>query len=199
MKADINKVVNSINKIFSNPANAKLLSGNNNTIISGNKNTVIHGDYNVNVKKINRPKVTCPPGSINEKQIKRIDDLTKELAEIEIQAGMDKGKAYSKWRAAFKNRYSLSSYRCLPSEKFDEAEAWLLQQRAIKQPKLRRRDNDTWRKNKYKGIYARARELGVSKDEILSIAIRKFGKEIKSISELGERNLDKLYKIIFSL
>lgn len=90
-------------------------------------------------------------------------------------------------------------YRCLPAEKFDEAISWLLQSRARLQPKLRRRDNTQWRNNRYKGIFARAKELGITKEEIIMIANKKFNKNIKSIKELGEQNLDKLYRYIFSL
>lgn len=140
-----------------------------------------------------------PAWQYNRRTNKKIDDLIKEVAEIESKAGLPKDQAIGKWRKKYKDKFKLLGYRCLPAEKFDEAISWLLQSRARLQPKLRRRDNTQWRNNRYKGIFARAKELGITKEQIIMIANKKFNKNIKSIKELGEQNLDKLYRYIFSL
>ncbi|RRD53589.1 hypothetical protein [Campylobacter rectus] len=190
----------SLQKILSNPENLKLLGSGNNTIVNGNSNVVVLGNLSINAKKeAPKPPVICPPGSISEEQIRSIDDLIKEIAEIEAQAGVELGKAIAKWKAVYKKKFKLLSYRCLPLEKFDDVMSWLRQTRARLQPKLRRRNNDEWRLNKYKGIFARGKELGFTKEQITQMAGKKFNKDIKSIKELGEQNLEKFYRYIFSL
>lgn len=174
------------------------IKGNNNSVINGNDNVVIHGDININKKETKSVKTDCPPNSINEEQVKKINDLRNEVANIEIKTGMDRPKAYGKWMALFKKKFKLASYRCLPSDRFEDAVSWFLQEKAKLQPKLRRRDNPQWRSNKYKGIYSRGKELGMSKEDIIALANEKFNKNIASLKDLGEQNLEKLYRSMFA-
>ncbi|PAF46096.1 hypothetical protein BKH46_09075 [Helicobacter sp. 12S02634-8] len=69
---------------------------------------------------------------------------------------------------------------------------------AIKRPQIRRRNNAAWRKELYSAIYAKASELGLEKEDIYSIVLNKYGKKIKSLTELGEQNLTKLKAHLFA-
>jgi hypothetical protein len=81
----------------------------------------------------------------------------------------------------------------------DGAPLYMKQQIAIMRPKLRRNDNPSWRNEHYAGIYARARQLGISKGEVYAIAFNRLGVQVVSLTKLGEQNLKKLYQIIMAM
>ena len=64
--------------------------------------------------------------------------------------------------------------------------------------KARRAVDQSLQKDYYTAIYARARELRCSKGELFDLVHRKLGKRIVSLKQLGEVDLEKLYRILMS-
>jgi hypothetical protein len=66
--------------------------------------------------------------------------------------------------------------------------------RARSLPKLRRSDNEEWRKRIYRAIWPLARELGFQDAQLYDFAFTELGlkKSITSLKELGEQNLERL-------
>jgi len=163
---------------------------------TGRMNIVAGRDVVVTNKHMQRVKFTPGPQHITEKQARQVQDMIKGLAELEGVVG--EAPSYGKWQNMFKKKFHLASYRALERGRFEEAVEWLQQQRALLRPKLRRKNNETWRKELYGSIYARAGELGIGKEEIYALAFDKLAlrKRITSLTELGERNLERLSRLL---
>ena len=112
---------------------------------------------------------------------------------------MSRKAAMAKWWTALKRTYGVTAYREIPRELGDDAIAWMKLQIARTRPKLRRTDNQSWRNELYAAIYARARELGISKGEVYAIVHDRLGKRVTSLKQLGEQNLKKLYNIMMAM
>ena len=132
-------------------------------------------------------------------QVNRIRDLINNIVEKEYIGGMDKRKAYQKWHIQLQKKMGVSSYLLIKKEDFQKAIDFLSKANTLKRSKTRRKDNIYWRSDIYKSIYARAKQLEISKEEILDIVYKRYGKKIKSLKELGEQNLDKLRIYIYSI
>jgi site-specific recombinase XerD len=97
------------------------------------------------------------------------------------------------------NRYQVTSYHLIPRALGDEAIKWLQQRAAMLRPKLRRANPSAWRDEYYKAIWARARELRMSKGDVYSLVKRRLNLQVVSLKQLGEHNLRHLYNIVMSL
>lgn len=176
-------------------------SSSSQTIV-GNDNVQIGGDIivqHINEKRIIQSVIQPGPQHISEKQAFEIKQLVDTLVELNSEAtpNVSKRKLYSKWWGGLNDKFTVTSYKIIPVECFEEALTWLRQQKAIKvMPKLRRPHNDTWRNERYKAIWSRSKELGYEKHDVYGLAFQRLGKSISSLTELGEQDLDKLYKII---
>lgn len=182
-----------------NPENAHLFNkGDNNNIIQGNNNTinntVNHYHKPPKVKNEITPDETCITGT----QAAKIKELVKNIAEKEVIGGMDNSKAFAKTYSSLYKHMGVSSYLLIKKEHYSDAIKYLNQQNALKRSKTRRRNNKYWREDIYKAIYARARELGISKEELYTIVGNRFDTKITSLKELGEQKLDRLRKYLFS-
>ena len=60
-------------------------------------------------------------------------------------------------------------------------------------------NNPCWRNHHYSAIYTRVKQFGVSKGELYTLAHDRLGTRITSLKQLNDRNLKKLYSIVFSL
>lgn len=175
---------------------SQTIVGNNNIQSSGN--ITVH----INEKRITRPVVQPGPQHISEEQAYKIKQSVDKLVEraSEANPSSDKGKLYAKWWVSLQKKFVVTSYKMIPAERFEEAISWLQQQKAIKiMPKLRRSSNDTWRKERCAAIYSRSKEIGFEKPDVYNLVLQKLGKSISSLNDLGERDLDKLYRIIMDL
>jgi hypothetical protein len=175
-----------------------------NQSIVGNGNFQIGGDItiHVNEKKITRPIIQPGSQNISEKQAFEIKQLVDTFVELAAEANpdVDKAKLYQQWWTPLKKKFTVTSYKMIPVERFEEVVSWLRQQKAIKvMPKLRRPSNDTWRKERYKAIWSRSKELGFEKQDTYNLVSQRLGKSVSSLTELGERDLDKLYHAIMDL
>jgi hypothetical protein len=175
-----------------NPASVKQ------TII-GDKNVVAGGDM-IHTEKIVQKNVTQPgPQHITEEQAYEIKRLIDELSQIDVDSG--RADSHRHWYSWMYRKFKVTSYKTVPSEKFESVMSWLRQQRAINRPKLRRPANDKWRDQLYGSIYGRWRQLGYEKTTIYNFAFERLELDapISSLKELGEQNLKKLYDIVFRM
>ena len=196
-----NKVVSIFKNVLSDDSSdtgkankATHVKGDNN-IVMGCRNNV---EININSPAIKRNPPPKPTSEhITNKEAQKIQSLIASIAEKEVLGGMDRGKAHAKWHKVLQKRYEITSYHLVPAHLGASAISWLQQQFAIKKTKLKRNDNG---KNElYKGIWARSRQLGLSKGEVYNIVEAKLGKKVSSLTNLGEQSLKKLYQIIFAM
>ena len=95
------------------------------------------------------------------------------------------------------SRLLYSSNKLLPKDKFDDAIKWLDKQIAIFRPGLKKSDNEQWRKDMYKSIFAKARQFNIDIYEFAT-EVLELKKPIDSLKELNDTKLQKLYDKIFS-
>jgi len=153
----------------------------------------------VNEKKIVRPKVERGPEYISSAVARRIQKRIDTLVEIGVAAGGETRKLYAMWHKRLKDHFAVPSYLEIPAHLEQHAIDWLQQQKVLQRPKIRRTANDMWRNDHYTGIWSRAKQLGMSKADVYNLALERLGVKVISLKQLGERNLKKLYGIIFSL
>ena len=139
------------------------------------------------------------PEHITPKQAATLQELVRKAANHDVAGGMSPSAAMAKWWTALKRTYGVPTYREIPQELGDDAIAWMKQQIARSRSKLRRTDSQSWRNELYTAIYARARELDLSKGEVYAIVHERLGKRVGSLKQLGEQNLKKLYNIMMAV
>lgn len=164
--------------------------------ITGNSNVQASGDVNINTRKIERAVIQPGPEHITEECAFKLSELVKKAVEIECVAGADMAKCFQKWWSKVKRRYRVTSYKMIPSDLSADAILYMQQEVAKLRPKLRRRDNEAWRTEHYKGIWARSKQLGHNKVWVYALVEEKIGKKVESLKALGEQELKKLYTII---
>lgn len=154
----------------------------------------------INKKEIVRPKVIRGPEYISSSCARKIQNRIKTLVDIGLAAGNgDAGKLYAMWHAKLKKYFDVVSYLEIPAHHEKSAIDWLQKQKVLLRPTIRRASNDTWRQEHYKGIWARANELGMSRADVYLLVNERLGKNIVSLKNLGERDLKHLYNIIFKI
>lgn len=167
--------------------------------IVGNGNVQVGGDMHVNSRRIERPVVQPGPQHITEEQAFKLSELVKKAVEIEGIAGGETDKLFASWWSRLKKRFKVASYRMIPYGRGEEAISYMQQEVAKLRPKLRRRNNEAWRKEHYTAIWSRTRELGYPKSWVYELAERRLCKKVDSLTALGEQDLKKLYTIIMAL
>ncbi|CAM1364277.1 AlbA family DNA-binding domain-containing protein [Tenacibaculum xiamenense] len=180
----------------------QIAKGRDITQIGNNEGTI-----NITTKKVKKENKISPNPNfhISGEQANQIKEYINQIVDLNSKAGKlkddkEKGKFYASTWNKFKKKFGVTSYQLLPINKFDEAKNWLQRQLAIQKPKLRRTNNDEWRKRNYKAIWSKSRELNMSKEQIYQMAFErlKLKTPITSLKDLGEQNLDKLYRIMMS-
>jgi len=180
-------------QIVANSPNAVQMS------VIGNRN-VIAGRDMIHTKKIVQKIVTQPgPQHITEEQAYEVKRLIDELALIDVRSG--RADSHKTWYTWLYRKFKVTSYKTIPSEKYEAVISWLSQQKAINRKKLRRTDKGEWQNQLFAGIYTRWAKLGYEKDAIYDFAFQRLGLDepIISLKDLGEQNLKKLYEIVFRL
>lgn len=164
--------------------------------IQGDKNIQIGGDFVINKREVIKNIIKPGIQHIIEEQAYKIKQLIDQLSEMDVKTG--RRDSHSKWYSKLYKRFKVTSYKTIPLEIYEEVVTWLHQQIAQERKKLRRANNTEWGKQHYTAIYARAKKLGLEKEQIYEIAQLKLclKKPITSLKELGERNLKRLYNII---
>jgi hypothetical protein len=165
----------------------------------GDNNVIVGRDLNINSRKIQRTHVLAGPDCILDSDALKIRTLIDALVKIDRIAGRD--DTHSTWYTKLYRHFKVTSYKLIPASRAMEAIEWLQRQKAINRPKLRRRDNVKWRNSLYKGIWARAKQLGMQKADVYNLALERLHLEtpICSLKEIGERDLEKLNQIIMRI
>lgn len=165
--------------------------------ITGDNNVQVVGNYIRTDRHYERPVVQPGPTHISAEQAYRIQQLVEKLARSE--GGGE--KAYQKWWTLLKRRYKVPSYHVIPLEQGEEVISWLQQRVGQLRNKLRKNDTETWKKDSYGSINARAKQLGMSKTDIYSLAYEhlKLKAPIDSLKKLSDAQLKKLYSVIIKM
>jgi len=155
------------------------------------------GNVNIATKHVTRTEFTPDDRHLSPEQALKIQDLVKELAEMDVAAGKGEAKSFQTWWSYLKNTFKVTTYKEIPRERFDEAVSLLQQAKGMNLPKIRRKDNELWRKQHYRSIFGTAKKgMGWSDEQIHDFASLKLGKAVTSLSEVGERDLAKLARLI---
>lgn len=166
--------------------------------VVGNGNVVAGRDV-IHTPRIITKRVIQPrPEDISEEEAAEIKRLIDELAAIDVAAG--RSDSHGKWYGSLYKTFGVTSYKTIPKYKDEDVITWLRQQTDRNMPKLRRTNNEEWRHRRYTAIYAKAIHLGLSKANVYEMAFDrlKLKKPIASLKELGEQNLDRLYRVMIS-
>ena len=164
--------------------------------IIGNNNIQVGGDYITTNKVVKKTEIIYDKDvHITDAQAKEIRDKVHKIAESRS------GESRYSYGQAFKSLYDkfhITKYELLPIGRYEEAIKWLDKQIAINRPKLRNVNNEQFRKDMYKAIHARARQLGVDIHEFATNALS-LKSSLKSLSDLSDMRLKQLYTKIFSI
>lgn len=153
----------------------------------------------INERKIVRPVIVRGAEFVSPEVAAKIREKVKALVDLECAAGEERAKSFAKWWAVLKAHFGVPSYLEISAAQGDQALAWLDQLRVIQRPRLRRANNTMWRAEHYRGIWGRSKELGMTKADVYSLVFFRLGKQVVSLKTLGERDLKKLYGIIFAM
>lgn len=166
-----------------------------NQIAKGDGNIQVGRDYIKTEKSVFKNEIVPSGEHITDSQAREIQEMVSRWADIMNKTG--KGNGYGEAYSRLKNNFRITSYKLLPREKFQAAKKYIRQQIGRLRPSLRRPNNQEWRKHNYASIYAKSRELGMSKQDVYDLAFQKLAlrKPISSLTHLKERQLDALYKI----
>ena len=116
---------------------------------------------------------------------------------MDVSAGKNEQRSFQTWWSYLKKTFKVSTYKEIARDHFNDAVSLLQQAKARNLPKIRRKDNELWRNNHYKSIFATAKKaLGWTEEQIYAFASLKIGKPVDSLSKLGERDLAKLTRLI---
>lgn len=163
--------------------------------IEGNNNLQVAGDFIKTEKVVRKTEVIHDKNEhITDAQAKEIKDRIQKIAE-----SRSKESKYSFPQAykALYDKFHITSYKLLPNSKYETAIKWLDKQIAIFRPKLKKVDNDQFRKDMYKSIHAKARQLGLDIHDFAFTALD-LKNPITSLTELSDTRLQKLYTKLFT-
>lgn len=155
------------------------------------------GPFVFTKKHTTRSVIHPGPEHITDEQAAKIKAIIDQLADIDVTAG--RPDSHSGWYSRLYRKFRCrNSYHLIYRDDFPEVMAYLRMEVAKARPKLRRTDNNEWRKRFYGAIWAKASELRLSRDQVHQLATErlKLQKPLRSLTDLGEQNLEKLYRMM---
>ncbi len=169
--------------------------------VTGNNNAVAGRDINIRTEKVvKKVTVKTDPGGkhISNATARRITNLVKKYTETCIMAGDDPKKSSAKIWSQLKEEFCVTTYKEIDIRDSEKAIQWLETKINMLRPRIRRKDPEAWRRSFEIPIWAMAKELGLSKPEVYTLATDKYKlkKPINSLKELTQKNLEKLYNHI---
>lgn len=173
------------------------ITGNNNVQVGVNQGQIIHTEK---VKQITEV-LHDPNTHISDTQALQIRERITEIAGMVATNKGGIGSMIKKEYNAFYSQFGCTSYKLLPSDKFEEAMNWLAKRTAYHGKKnLRQGDTPEWRKKQYTAINTRARQLGMDRDNMLMFAQERLElkQPLESIKDLSHTRLQKLYNFIMN-
>lgn len=171
-----------------------------NQLSVGDGNVLVGRDYVRTDKHTTRNVIKPTSEHITDRQATQIKDMVDKLAEIDVLAG--RPDSHGEWYARLYRKFPCrNSYHLIHIEDFPLAMAYLRMEAAKSRPKLRRTNNDAWRKRYTTAIWAHTKGIGMSHDAVHQLATErlKLAKPIRSLNELGEQNLEKFYRMVMKL
>jgi hypothetical protein len=170
-------------------------------LVSGKGNMVAGRDLSIHTERLVRKTVvqTDPGGKhISNMTARKVQELVKEYIDIHIAAGKGAQQAAQRIWSSLKNEFNVTSYKEISAQDSDRAIKWLHAQVAMARPKIRRKAPEKWKESLFKPIYARAGELGISKDNLYLLAQERLSLKtpIRSLKELTQRDLQRLHHIM---
>ena len=174
------------------------ITGDNNVQVGVNNGQIIQ------TKKVKQVTEVIHDSSnhITDAQALEIRDKITDIVNMVSTNGANKATLFPKEYRAFYKQFGITKYTLLPKEKFDDALIWLAKRTAYYGKKnLRHGDSDEWRNSQYKAIYARIRQLKMSKEDLLIFAEDKLAlkKPLASMKDLSDTRLQKLYDFVFRI
>lgn len=164
--------------------------------IRGNNNIQVGGDLIKTEKIVHKTEIIYDKDIlITDEQAKEIRDKIHKIAQ---SSSSENKYSYKHAFTSFYNRFHITGYKLLPKEKYKDAIMWLDKQIAINRPKLRVVDNEQYRKDMYSAIHAKASQLNLDVHDFAtnSLCLKKAN---KSLTELSDTRLKKLYTKLFSI
>jgi hypothetical protein len=176
---------------------ADLLGGQNVRVTGrGNQVQVAGRDIVTTERLVHRNAITPDARHITPDERRQLGSVISELAYRLV--GPDGRPRYSAVHAMLQRRFEVPSYLLIPRDRFDDALAFLKQQRAIHRSRLRRRNPVAYRNDYLRLINARCCELGWDKPRLHQFASEKLGlrRPVNSSTELGPNQLKSLVDLL---
>lgn len=175
------------------------ITGNDNVQVGVNNGKIVNATANTirNVIEV----IHDPNTHITANQAYEIKQKITDIATMVSTNQSEKNSAFKREYSAFYKQFKIPKYNLLPAEQFDEAIKWLVKRTAYHGKKnLRHGNTDEWRKKQYTAIYARIKQLNMTKLDLLIVAEQKLAlkKPLVSIKDLSDTRLQKLYNFIIS-
>lgn len=136
---------------------------------------------------------------ISDAEALEIREKITDIVNMVASNGGNKPTLFKKEYSAFYKQFRITKYTLLPKNEFDNAILWLNKRIAYYGKKnLRHGDSTQWRKKQYTAIYARLKQLGMDKSDLLVFAENKLElkQPLSSIKDLSDTRLQKLYNFI---
>jgi transcriptional regulator with XRE-family HTH domain len=150
---------------------------------------------NINPRITHRREYQPKEGDITAEQARTLKDLVDKVVERE-QLAKKRPSTYAAVWNSLNRRMGVTYYREIRLEHFELAEAflraWLGRLGRLSWP-----DKDVWRKERYKAIFAKAKAVGYSKDQVDNLIFERFEKS--TIRDLTKKELDRFYDFIMKL
>lgn len=138
--------------------------------VTGTRNqvNVAGGDLTVTSRLVQRNVITPDDRHLAREQRTRLRTLIHDLAARLGGNGGEPNPAAA--HAMLQRRFDVPSYLLIPRERYGEALAYLRQQLVVRRSVLLRRDPGRFRQEVFRSIYARATELGWSREALFRFA-----------------------------
>lgn len=162
--------------------------------VTGTRNqvNVAGGDLTVTSRLVQRNVITPDERHLAREQRTRLRTLIHDLAARLGNKGGEPNPAAA--HAMLQRCFDVSSYLLIPRERYPEALAYLRQQLVIRRSALFRRHPGQFRQEMCRSIYARATELGWSRETLFRFASKRadVGRPLTSLRQLDASQLRSL-------
>ncbi len=162
--------------------------------VEGTRNqvNVAGGDLTVTSRLVRRNVITPDERHLAREQRTRlraaIHDLACRMARVDGPPNL--GAVHT----MLQRRFAVTSYLLIPRERYSEALEYLHRELVVRRSLLARRDPARLRLELFRAIYARAGELGWSREELYRFAAERLGvpERVTSLKQFGADELRKL-------
>lgn len=162
--------------------------------VEGNGNEVKFAgrDLIVTERHLQRNAITPDDRHLAREQRSQLLPAIHELAER--LAGPDGEPNLAAVHRMLQHRFDVPSYLLIPRERYQEALAFLRQQRAIHRRVLRRRNPPAFARDRFRAIFSRAAELGWRRQQVYDFARERLNlkRPVTSLKQLGPTQLEEL-------